>query len=97
MGKVGRFIYCNGAIYDSDDPIQLTYNIKISNFRGYKTVNYSPEINSVYTPVSGIQDFGLYLRPTLTPFGKYGVGIVYYDEYLRPSFVQPIGEQVYLT
>lgn len=31
------------------------------------------------------------VSPTLAPFGEYGVGIVYFDEALRPSYVQECG------
>lgn len=99
--RVGYLYLHNGNVYDGEDNIYYTppshdYNIVVKNFDGYQTVNASnPVLLAEYTAAQ-TESYGLYIRPTLAPFGKYGVGIVYYDEYLRPSYVQEITEQYIL-
>lgn len=55
------------------------------NHRGLFKTNSSITI----TDEQVIETPDLAMRETLTPFGKYGVGIVYFDEAFRPCYVQP--------
>jgi hypothetical protein len=71
-----------------------TFLIQVDNLEGYSSVVsfFNPiSLSAVYN-TSQINDLSLYSTPTLNPFGKYAVGILYYDEYLRPCYVQKINE-----
>ena len=73
-----------------------TNDTELSPSSGYPemTVEYVPSDGSegVISPVlvssAGTSSSGA----TLTPFGRYPVGIVYFDEYMRAGYVQKIGD-----
>ncbi len=52
--------------------------------RGLISLNAS----SLFTDDDVAENQDLTVRETLTPFGRYGVGIVYFDEAFRPCYVQ---------
>ena len=55
--------------------------------RGTTSIN----IGQYYIEENGGLNETFVVTPTLAPFGEYGVGIVYFDEALRPSYVQECG------
>lgn len=104
--KIGD-LYMSANIVNGGDDLHYVYTpdgsnypsvFKVKDFDGYLSVTYNsvPILLSAVS-VAALQEDGLgrYLRPTLPPFGKYGVGLAYYDNNLRPMFVQEL-EDVFI-
>lgn len=97
--KVGTmYLSNNDILYDVSSAALVTviqYGetlLQVGDFIGYQTVSYLGVSIPIVNTQNQLDTTGLYSRPTLAPFGKYGSVIIYYDENLRPCFAQKITE-----
>lgn len=93
--NINSFIYVNDTFYFS-----IPYSNLVSDSIRFKKVTETSQFltnKGIFSSLLTATDIGtttvedntsLAVRETLTPFGEYGVGIVYYDEALRPCYVQ---------
>jgi hypothetical protein len=91
--SLGHIVNTMGYVSAPDFYTGSDVFIRVNNCLGYSSVKLnSPESLAATYEQSQLVDNGFNSTPTLNPFGKYAVGIVYYDEYLRPCYVQKIDE-----